>query len=197
MSPAQYALGLRDFPPLRYAERQGQRVAPSRLVLAHESRGRMPWLICSSDQRVNLATNSDVYCVYPSNHSEMNNPELDFKTCISAYNCLRTMAARIEQSHGSNGGWRNPNKSNPRRGYSLIFPRIVAHHHNRLVVPRDGASLSIWWDSGGNPVAEALEPVMNLLWSVRETLEPRFAECDEKYSCSVDSYMDSLIARGF
>jgi hypothetical protein len=36
----------------------------------------------------------------------MNNPDIHFKTCISAYNCLRAMAARIEQSHGSNGNWR-------------------------------------------------------------------------------------------
>ena len=36
----------------------------------------------------------------------MNNSDIHFMTSISAYNCLHSMASRIEQSHGSNGGWR-------------------------------------------------------------------------------------------
>jgi hypothetical protein len=37
---------------------------------------------------------------------EMNNPDAQFKTCTSAYNCLREMACRIEQADGSGGDWR-------------------------------------------------------------------------------------------
>jgi hypothetical protein len=36
----------------------------------------------------------------------MNGPAIHFKTCISAYNCLREMACRIEQSQGSTTDWR-------------------------------------------------------------------------------------------
>jgi hypothetical protein len=36
----------------------------------------------------------------------MNNPDAQFKTCTSAYNCLREMADRIEQADGSGGDWR-------------------------------------------------------------------------------------------
>ena len=36
----------------------------------------------------------------------MNDSEIHFETCTSAYNCLRAMALRIEQSHGNNSDWR-------------------------------------------------------------------------------------------
>jgi hypothetical protein len=36
----------------------------------------------------------------------MSVPDIHFKTCTSAYNCLRVMATRIEQAHGDTGGWR-------------------------------------------------------------------------------------------
>jgi hypothetical protein len=49
-------------------------------------------------------------------------------------------------------------------------------HSEQLVVPRDGVCLVIWSDSGGNPVTDALEPIMQLLWPLREILKPRFEE---------------------
>lgn len=36
----------------------------------------------------------------------MSNSEIHFRTCISAYHCLRTMARIIETSHGDQDGWR-------------------------------------------------------------------------------------------
>jgi len=36
----------------------------------------------------------------------MNNQDIHFKTCMSAYNCLRAMARHIEQTHGNVGDWR-------------------------------------------------------------------------------------------
>jgi hypothetical protein len=36
----------------------------------------------------------------------MSDPDIHFKTCTSAYNCLRDMASLIEGAHGDTGGWR-------------------------------------------------------------------------------------------
>jgi hypothetical protein len=36
----------------------------------------------------------------------MSDPDIHFKTCTSAYNCLHEMATLIERAHGDAGGWR-------------------------------------------------------------------------------------------
>lgn len=50
------------------------------------------------------------------------------------------------------------------------------HHNNTLTVPRDGASISVWWDSWSNPVFQALAPLWPFLSETREILKDVFAE---------------------
>lgn len=54
------------------------------------------------------------------------------------------------------------------------------HINNRLVFPRDGASLDVWWDSEANPLIEALQPVLPFLSQIREALKNSFAEMDAR-----------------
>ena len=53
------------------------------------------------------------------------------------------------------------------------------HHNNTVTVPRDGASISVWWDSWSNPVFEALAPLWPFLSETREILKDHFAQNEE------------------
>lgn len=53
------------------------------------------------------------------------------------------------------------------------------HDNNTLIVPRDGASVSLWWDSWSNPVFEALAPLWPFLSETREILKDHFAQNEE------------------
>lgn len=50
------------------------------------------------------------------------------------------------------------------------------HNNNRLIVPRGGASVSLWWDSLCNPVFEALAPLWPFLSETRDILQDVFAQ---------------------
>lgn len=54
----------------------------------------------------------------------------------------------------------------------------TAHNDNSLIVPRDGASLTLWWDSMCNPVFQALEPIWPFLSETREILNELFVQQD-------------------